>query len=155
MNARLRGMSIKTGNQAQMYRSPLKHRLLVRMVIASVGLALLVGSARAEEPSVTAVLTSSEATVGQDVQLQIQVKGDRNVAPPTEISVDGLEIHPTGQDLYVLKWFTPLEGLNSDCLAVVRDGKSKVPYDGPMIKRGKPSPHPRTSLDVDPPLEPV
>ena len=90
-------MSIKTGNQAQMYRSSLKHRLLVRMVIASVGLALLVGSARAEEPSVTAVLTSSEATVGQDVQLQIQVKGDRNVAPPTEISVDGLEIHSTGQ----------------------------------------------------------
>ena len=31
------------------------------------------------------------------VQLQIQVKGDRNVAGPSEISVDGLEIHSTGQ----------------------------------------------------------
>jgi hypothetical protein len=43
-------------------------------------------------------------------------------------------------DLYVLKWYTPLEGLNSDCLSVLRNGKTKVAYDGPMIKRGKPGP---------------
>src|SRR5436190_11178944 len=97
MNARLRDVSIMTGNQTQMYRSPLTHGLLARMAIASAALALLVGSAGAEEPSVTAVLTSSEAAVGQEVQLQIQAKGDRNVAPPSEISVDGLEIHSTGQ----------------------------------------------------------
>jgi oxygen tolerance protein BatD len=80
-----------------MYRSPLKRSLLVRTAIASLAFATLVGSASADEPSVTAVLTSSEATVGQAVQLQIQVKGDRNVAPPAEVSVDGLEIHSTGQ----------------------------------------------------------
>ena len=97
MNARLRVMSIMTGNQSQMYRSPLKHSLLARTAIASLALAALVGSASADQPSVTAVLTSSEATVGQAVQLQIQVKGDRNAAPPSEISVDGLEIHSTGQ----------------------------------------------------------
>jgi hypothetical protein len=44
------------------------------------------------------------------------------------------------EDLYVLKWYTPLEGLNSDCLKVVRNEKSKVAYDGPMIKRGHPGP---------------
>jgi hypothetical protein len=76
-------MSIMTGNQLQMYRSPLKHSLLARTAIAFLALAAVVGPASAEEPSVTAVLTSSEATVGQAVQLQIQVKGDRNVAPPS------------------------------------------------------------------------
>jgi oxygen tolerance protein BatD len=80
-----------------MHRSPLKHRLLARTAIAFLELAALVGSAYADQPSVTAVLTSSEATVGQAVQLQIQVKGDRNVAPPSGISVDGLEIQSTGQ----------------------------------------------------------
>jgi hypothetical protein len=90
-------MSIMTGKQFQMYPSPLKHRLLARTASAFLALAALAGSASADEPSVTAVLTSSEATVGQAVQLQIQVKGDRNVAPPSEISVDGLEIHSTGQ----------------------------------------------------------
>ncbi len=44
------------------------------------------------------------------------------------------------EDLYVLKWYTPLEGLNSDCLTVIRNEKSKVAYDGPMIKRGHPGP---------------
>ena len=44
------------------------------------------------------------------------------------------------EDLYVLKWHTPLEGLNSDCLTVIRNEKSKVAYDGPMIKRGHPGP---------------
>jgi peptidyl-Lys metalloendopeptidase len=43
-------------------------------------------------------------------------------------------------DLYVLKWYTPLEGLNSDCLKVTRNGTEKVPYDGPKKKRGQPRP---------------
>ncbi|HEX7516275.1 MAG TPA: BatD family protein [Chthoniobacterales bacterium] len=86
-----------TGNQSRMYRSSLKHSLIIRAAIASLALAALIGSASADEPSVTAVLTSSEAAVGQAVGLQIQVKGDRNAAPPSEISVEGLEIHSTGQ----------------------------------------------------------
>ena len=45
------------------------------------------------------------------------------------------------EDLFVLKWYTPLEGLNSDCLTVIRNEKSNVAYDGPMIKRGHPGPH--------------
>jgi BatD DUF11 like domain len=80
-----------------MYRSFLRHRLLVRTTLASFAFAALVGSARADEPSVTAVLTSSETAIGQPVQLQIQVKGDRNAAPASQISVDGLEIQSTGQ----------------------------------------------------------
>ena len=43
------------------------------------------------------------------------------------------------KDLFVLKWYTPLEGLNSDCLTITRNEKSKVAYDGPMVKRGNPS----------------
>jgi peptidyl-Lys metalloendopeptidase len=38
----------------------------------------------------------------------------------------------------VLKWFTPLEGLWSDCLLVIRDGQ-RVLYDGPLAKRGIPT----------------
>lgn len=44
------------------------------------------------------------------------------------------------QDQYVLKWFTPLEGLQSDCLNVTLDGGTKVPYDGPLGKRATPTP---------------
>jgi peptidyl-Lys metalloendopeptidase len=41
--------------------------------------------------------------------------------------------------VHILKWFTPLEGMKSDCLQVVRNGKS-IPYDGRLVKRGTPVP---------------
>jgi hypothetical protein len=42
------------------------------------------------------------------------------------------------EDVHVLTWYTPLEGLWSDCLTVMRDGE-RVPYDGPLAKRGQPT----------------
>src|SRR5438132_1390130 len=90
-------MSIMTGNHARMHCPRSKNSPLIPIAVASLALATLIGSASADEPSVTAVLTSSEAAVGQAVGLQIQVRGDRSAAPPSEISVDGLEIHWTGQ----------------------------------------------------------
>src|SRR5881394_628253 len=52
--------------------------------------------ARADSPSVTAVLSNSEVVVGETVELQIKVGGPGDARPPEEISVDGLEIHATG-----------------------------------------------------------
>ncbi|MDQ6911579.1 MAG: BatD family protein [Verrucomicrobiota bacterium] len=52
--------------------------------------------ARAAEPSVTAVLSSSETAVGQPVELQIQITGAANPKSPGEIKVDGLDIRSAG-----------------------------------------------------------
>src|ERR1043166_9028873 len=52
--------------------------------------------ARADAPGVTAVLSNSEVTVGETVDLQIKVTGPGDARPPEEISIDGLEIHSTG-----------------------------------------------------------
>src|SRR5712691_11141294 len=62
------------------------------------GFAVIVGAAlaHADAPSVTAVLGSSQATVGETVELQIKVTGPGDARPPEEISIDGLEIHSTG-----------------------------------------------------------
>jgi hypothetical protein len=51
----------------------------------------------ADSPTVTAVLSNSETAVGETVELQIKVTGPGDAAPPEEISIDGLEIHATGQ----------------------------------------------------------
>ncbi len=56
---------------------------------------------RADAPTVTAVLTSSETEVDRPVQLQIKVTGDANAIPPNEITVDGLDIRYTGQSTQV------------------------------------------------------
>ena len=66
--------------------------------------ALLVGTlgffvvvcAFADSPSVTAVLSNSEAAVGETVQLQIRVTGGRSADAPEKIAVDGLQIYRTG-----------------------------------------------------------
>ncbi|MDQ6624877.1 MAG: BatD family protein [Verrucomicrobiota bacterium] len=52
--------------------------------------------ASAAEPSVTAVLSSSQTALGQPVQLEIQVTGTANPKPPTDIVVDGLDIRSAG-----------------------------------------------------------
>lgn len=53
-------------------------------------------SVLAETPSVTAVLSNSEVSVGETVRLQIRVMGSRSAEAPQTIDVDGLQIHRTG-----------------------------------------------------------
>ena len=42
-------------------------------------------------------------------------------------------------DLYVLKWYTPLEGIGGQIFRVERDGQA-VPYTGILAMRGDPTP---------------
>src|ERR1051325_1516344 len=67
-----------------------------RILLALLAIAGVAQIARADSPSVTAVLSNSEATVGETVQLQIKVTGPGDARPPEEISIDGLEIRSTG-----------------------------------------------------------
>ncbi len=61
----------------------------------------------ADSPNVTAVLSNSEAVVGEMVQLQIKVSGAGDTKAPENISVDGLEIHATGTSRqYEMRNFT-------------------------------------------------
>src|SRR5437773_10902355 len=68
-----------------------------RILLAVFVAVALTQVARADSPSVTAVLSNSETVVGGTLELQIKVTGPGDAQPPEEISVDGLEIHATGQ----------------------------------------------------------
>ena len=41
--------------------------------------------------------------------------------------------------MYVLKWYTPLEGVGGEIFRVERDGQP-IPYEGPLAMRGDPTP---------------
>ena len=72
--------------------------LVSRRVLIAAGVTLLgAANARADAPTVTAVLSNASTVVGQPVQLQIKVIGSSNAKPPRQIFVDGLEIRYTGQ----------------------------------------------------------
>ena len=74
---------------------------IVRLLLALFLFGGAMQLARADAPSVTAVLTSSETEVDRPVQLQIKVAGDNNATPPNEITVDGLDIRYTGESQLV------------------------------------------------------
>ena len=77
--------------------SKLAPTMLQRVFIATFIAVACTQSAFADAPSVTAVLSNSETAVGEMVELQIKVTGPGDASPPEEISIDGLEIHGTGQ----------------------------------------------------------
>lgn len=49
--------------------------------------------------------------------------------------------------VYVLKWYTPLEGVFGEIFHVERDGQS-IPYEGPLVMRGDPIPEDYVFLDA-------
>jgi hypothetical protein len=65
-------------------------------IIAAFGL-LAAQTALGAGGEVTAVLSNSNTSVGQYVQLQIKVTGSTSVKPPGQIAVDGLDIRFSGQ----------------------------------------------------------
>ncbi len=67
-----------------------------RRLFAVLGIIAGAQFAHADSPSVTAVLNSSEATLGETVHLEIRVTGARGADAPETIMVDGLEIRRTG-----------------------------------------------------------
>jgi hypothetical protein len=71
-------------------------RMHCRRLFAVLGVIAGAQFAYADSPSVTAVLNSSEAALGETVRLEIRVTGARGADAPEEIAVDGLEIRRTG-----------------------------------------------------------
>ena len=78
-------------------RCEVAFNMLRRVLITAFAVVAAAQFARADSPSVTAVLSNSETVVGGTLELQIKVTGPGDAQPPEEISVDGLEIHATGQ----------------------------------------------------------
>jgi hypothetical protein len=83
----------------------------------------------ADAPSVTAVLSSSQATVGETVELQIKVTGPGDARPPEEISIDGLEIHSTGtsRQFEIHNFATNSSVTYNYTILPLRAGRFKIP----------------------------
>src|ERR687888_1110691 len=105
--------------------------------------------ARADSPSVTAVLSNSQATVGETVELQIKVTGPGDARPPEEISIDGLEIHSTGtsRQFEIHNFSTSSSVTYNYTILPLRAGRFKIPPQT-VLAGGKVLRTPELALNV-------
>ena len=126
-------------------------------------------TAATSAPQRTVVATqagmSGEESVGETTTEDVPVgpNGNPGQPPKTELRA-GLEIphslpigeavnlrffliNDTDSPLYLLNWFTPLEGLGGEIFRVARDGEL-VPYQGPLASRAEPGPDSYTMLEA-------
>jgi oxygen tolerance protein BatD len=102
------------------------------LLVSSYGfLAIWAGveKACAASPSITAVLSNSEARVGQMVQLEIRLTDAGNAAVPGDIPVDGLEIRQTGTSRqFEMRNFTTSSSVTYTYTVLpLKEGTFKIP----------------------------
>lgn len=69
-------------------------------------------------------------------RIEVRLEIDGNQRADTPFNLRFIVTNSNDFPVYVLKAYTPLEGLRSDCLDVLWNGEP-VQYDGPLLKRGK------------------
>lgn len=76
-------------------------------------------------------------TVTQTHSLKYQLNTNNTYVVGKPITINFTLENLQDENLWVLKWYTPLEGLRGDIFQVKCDGK-EIPYEGMMVKRGNP-----------------
>lgn len=72
-----------------------------------------------------------------DLEAVLQAPSRLSAGEPVEVAFTLINHTATG--LYVLKWYTPLEGIAGEIFHVERDGQP-IPYQGLLASRGVPTP---------------
>ena len=81
-------------------------------------------------------------TTGQETRdygLEATLETREQIARGEAVTVQFKLANRGDEELLVLDWYTPLEGLAGEIFRVARDGRS-VPYQGVLLKRGVPLP---------------
>ncbi|MBI5827482.1 MAG: hypothetical protein HZB22_07145 [Deltaproteobacteria bacterium] len=73
----------------------------------------------------------------QGPQMRFTLDAQQSYAAGSPVAIRFTLENLTAEPLYVLKWYTPLEGIKGRIFKVTRDGV-EVLYEGPMVKRANP-----------------
>jgi len=78
------------------------------------------------------------ATQGANAGLSARLEGPEQLPGGQSVKILFTVTNKSADDLYLLTWYTPLEGLLGKIFRVTRDGV-EVPYEGPLVMRGDPT----------------
>lgn len=99
-----------------MLKSKMPFILLVLVILVALLIAPYVNSAPKDGPTVTLNVAQNEFNSAQDVLISVNIS------------------NPTKHTIRVLKWYTPIDGVEDPLFFVLRDGKA-VEYIGAIYKR--------------------
>ncbi|MFC2030098.1 META domain-containing protein [Chloroflexota bacterium] len=99
---------------------------------------LVFGPQETELPDPTRITPDrTESPVPQESALIATVEAQESLPTGAVVEVKFTLTNTSSEGFFVLKWFTPLEGLAGDIYRVRRDGED-LPYRGKLVKRGPP-----------------
>ena len=101
-------------------------------------LTLVFGPRGAEPPAQAGTEPGGAGSSGSpDSALVAAIEAPESLPAGAAVNVKFTLTNTSPEGLFVLKWFTPLEGLAGDIFSVRRDGLH-LPYGGMQVKRGPP-----------------
>jgi peptidyl-Lys metalloendopeptidase len=116
--------------------------LLTALLLSACGWASGGNVTGATNPNLTA---TPESPTRIDLEAVLSIPATLPDGDSVELEFTLINHSETGW--YVLKWFTPLEGLGGEIFRVKRDGQP-IPYEGPLAARGDPTPDAYIFLDA-------
>jgi len=103
--------------------------IMVILLLVAAGF-MTAGDCREEQ-----VMSKDQARCLFNCTLALEKEGRTGAAVNLRFSLKNM----SDSTLYVLTWYTPLEGLYGDIFRITRDGGERIPYRGIMAKRGNPT----------------
>jgi len=73
----------------------------------------------------------------EEAVLKFKLEAEAGYAAGQPVNIKFILENTSNEVLYVLTWYTPLEGLKGKIFKVTRNGV-EIPYEGRMVKRGNP-----------------
>ena len=101
------------------------------------GMGLILGACTSARPSGEKEV--AEPPVSPESELRVTLEAPASLPSGEAVTVRFTLTNNTAERLYVLKWYTPLEGIAGKIFRVERDGQV-IPYQGILAKRVAPPP---------------
>ena len=116
-------------------------RIKELLTIATLAVVLVACTTVGATPGADSQTVPSSPTQGtpSEIELEAVLEVPATLPSGEAVNLRFTLINNTDTRLYVLKWFTPLEGLGGEIFRVKRDGQP-IPYEGPLAARGDPTP---------------
>jgi peptidyl-Lys metalloendopeptidase len=89
------------------------------------------------DQQVNKVMNDTNQQISLNNMIKYRLSAQNNYVNDNPIIINFTLENLSNQNLWVLSWYTPMEGLKGKIFRVICDG-TELPYEGPMVKRGQP-----------------